>query len=155
MLRKVTRLMQRKEFETIFLQLKNDGKQIHVVTKVKQLPYDIVGIAVRLAELDFIRYVRICDKSIMASSENNPDKPLMPIVTVNHDTAIGVQIIYDLQYRFVSFLAINSPSKGHGGRMVDAIFDDFPHGWHSSVARGWSNGFWKRMMQKYSFLNWS
>ena len=154
MLQEMKRWMQRKEFEAIFMPINSDGKQMHVVTKVKKLPYDIVGMAVRLAELDFIKYVRICDKSIMASSENNPNKPKEPIVVENHETAIGVHVLYDLSYRYVNFYAINSPSKGHGGRMVDVILEDFPRGWQPAVVQDWSNGFWDRMKVKHSHLDW-
>jgi hypothetical protein len=64
-----------------------------VITRIKQLPIEIVNMAVSLAELDFIRYVRICNETLAASSENYPKRPKVPITLVNHENAIGIQIL--------------------------------------------------------------
>jgi len=39
---------------------------------VKKLPVEIVDMAIRLTDLEFIKYVRICDETLSASSENYP-----------------------------------------------------------------------------------
>lgn len=68
MLWKMTKWIIRKDFEKTFLPLTSKGKQIWVISKVKQLPYEIIEMALRLADLEFIKYIRICDETISASS---------------------------------------------------------------------------------------
>ena len=146
--------IKRKEFETIFSPFNENGKQVWVISRVKELPEEIVKMAFNLATLDFIRYVRICDKTLAASSENYPNRPKVPITHMNHDTAIGIQILYDTKYKAFDFFDINSPIKGNGSKMVDAVFKDFPKDWQPSVVMDWSDGFWDRMKEKYSELDW-
>jgi len=62
--------LNKKEFEKIFAPYIENGTQIWVISRVKKLPTEIVKIATRLADLDFIKYVRICDETLAASSEN-------------------------------------------------------------------------------------
>lgn len=150
----MTKWIKRKDFEKTFLPLTIKGKQIWVISRVKQLPYEIIEIVLRLADLDFIKYVRICDETIAASSENYPKRPKVPITNMNHDTAIGVQILYSLSHKYINFFDINSPIKGNGNKMVDAILKDFPKDWQPTVVMDWSNGFWDRMIEKHHGLNW-
>jgi hypothetical protein len=154
MLWEMTKWIKRKDFEKTFLPLTSKGKQIWVISKVKQLPYEIIEMALRLADLEFIKYVRICDETIAASSENYPNRPKVPITKMNHETAIGVQILYSLSHKYINFFDINSPIKGNGSKMVDAILKDFPKDWQPTVVMDWSNGFWDRMKEKYHQLNW-
>lgn len=154
MLWTMTKWLKRKDFEETFLSLITKGKQIHVIGRVKQLPYEIVEMALRLAELDFIKYVRICDETISASSENYPNRPKVPITNMNHETAIGVQILYSFSHKYINFFDINSPIKGNGSKMVDAVLRDFPKDWQPTFVMDWSNGFWDRMKEKYNKLDW-
>ena len=62
--------IKRKGFENIFAPFNDNGIQIWVISRVKKLPAEIVNMAVRLAKLDFIRYVRMCDETLVASGEN-------------------------------------------------------------------------------------
>ena len=149
-----SRRMNRKEFENLFLPFNESGTQVWVISRVKELPDEIIQMAVNLAQLDFIKYVRICDETMAASSENYPKRPKVPITHMNHDTAIGIQILYDTTYKTIDFFDINSPIKGKGGKMVDAVLQDFPKDWQPAVVMDWSNGFWKRMEEKYKQLNW-
>jgi len=146
--------VKKQEFEKLFLPYKNSGKQIWVINRVKQLPDEIVKMAVRLAELDFINYIRICDETLAASSENYPKRPKVPITILNHDTAIGIMILYSPVFKTINFFEINSPVKGNGSKMVDAILKDFPKDWYPAVAIDWSNGFWDKMEKKYNKLEW-
>ena len=146
--------MKRKEFEKMFLSFNESGTQVWVITRVKELPDEIVQIATNLAQLDFIKYVRICDETLAASSENYLKRTKVPITHMNHDTAIGIQILYDTTYKVIDFYDINSPVKGNGSKMVDAVLKDFPKNWRPAVIMDWSNGFWKRMEEKYKHLDW-
>ena len=144
----------KKEFNSLFIPYSADGKQIWVITRIKQLPIEIVNMAINLAELGFIKYVRICDETLAASSENYPKRPKIPITLVNHETAIGIQILYNTKYRYVDFFDINSPIKGNGSKMTDAILQDFPKDWQPTVTMDWSDGFWDKMKEKYEYLEW-
>jgi hypothetical protein len=150
----MTKWLQRKDFNEKFLPLTSKGKQIHVISRVKQLPYEIVEMVFRLADLDFIKYIKICDETLAASSENYPNRPKVPITNMNHETAIGVQILYSLSHKYINFFDINSPTKGNGGKMVDAILKDFPKEWQPAVVMDWSNGFWNRMIEKHNEFDW-
>ena len=146
--------MKRKEFEKVFLPFNESGTQVWVITRVKELPEEIVQMARNLAQLDFINYVRISDETLAASSENYPKRPKVPITHMNHDSAIGIQILYDTTYKVIDFYDINSPVKGNGGKMVNAVLKDFPKNWQPAVIMDWSDGFWKRMEEKYKHLDW-
>lgn len=146
--------MKRKEFEKEFLTYNENGKQVWVITKVKELPPEIVAMAKNLADLDFIKFVRISDESLSASSENYPNRPKVPITHMNHDTAIGIQILYSTDYKTIDFFDINSPVKGNGSKMVDAILKDLPKDWQPAVVMDWSDGFWDKMKEKYKNIEW-
>ncbi|WP_373523090.1 hypothetical protein [Aquiflexum sp.] len=142
----------RKEFEVMFDE--QSGTQIWVVGKIKELPLVIIQFALNLAELDFIKFVRIDGEMIAASSESYPKRPKVPIVQMLHQTAIGIEVLYDLEYKTIDFYDINSPIKGNGGKMADAILKDFPEGWQPLVFNDWSDGFWDRIKEKYKHLDW-
>ena len=54
MLWEMTKWKKKKEFEKVFLPFNSKGKQIWVISRIKQLPCEIVDISVRLAELEFV-----------------------------------------------------------------------------------------------------
>ncbi len=147
-------MIKRKEFEKEFLTFNESGTQVWVISKVKELPPEIVTMAKNLADLDFLKFVRITEESLSASSENYPNRPKVPITHMNHDTAIGIQILYSYKYKTIDFYDINSPVKGNGSKMVDAIFKDFPKDWQPAVVMDWSNGFWDKIKEKYKDLEW-
>ena len=146
--------LNKKEFEKAFAPYNERGTQIWVISRIKKLPNEIVKMAMRLADLEFINYVRVCDETLAASSENYPNRPKVPITDMNHVTAIGIQILYSTEYRIINFFDINSPKKGFGGKMVNAVFQDFSHDWQPAVAMDWSNGFWDKMKEKYRKDEW-
>lgn len=147
-------MLKRKEFEKLFLPFNENGKQIWGITKVKELPTPIIQMALNLAELDFIKYINISNEALAASSENYPKRPKVPITHMNHETAVGVQILYNVSYKYINFFDINSPTKGNGSKMVDAILKGLPNDWQPTVVLDWSDGFWDRMKEKYEDLNW-
>lgn len=150
----MSKLVKRKEFERQFLSFNENRKQIWVISRVKELPFEIVHMALKLAELDFIKFIRICDETLAASSENYPNRPKVPITHMNHPTAIGIQILYSTSYKTIDFFDINSPIKGNGNKMVEAILNDFQKDWQPAVVMDWSNGFWKKMEKKYKNFDW-
>ena len=144
----------RKEFEKLFLPFNEKGKQIWVITKVKELPVLIVNMALQLAELDFICYIRISNDSLAASTENYPNRPKVPVTHMNHPTAVGIQILYNVEYKYIDFFDINSPVKGNGSKMVAAVLKGFPKDWKAAVVLDWSGGFWDKMEEKHPECDW-
>ena len=67
---------------------------------------------IRLADLTFIKYVRICDETLSALSENYPKRPKVPITHMNHETAIGIQILYSISYKTIDFFNGQTLSVG-------------------------------------------
>ena len=150
----MSKWMVKKEFEKLFLPYNESGTQIWVIANIKRLPCEIADMAINLAKLDFIKYVRITEDTLAASSENEPKRPKVPITRQDHLTAIGVQILYSIGHKYIDFFDINSPVKGNGSKMVDAIFKDFPKDWNVAVTMNWNNEFWTKMEDKYSELEW-
>lgn len=145
----MNKLIKRKDFNKQFLPFNEKGKQIWVINRVKELPVEIVNMAIKLAELDFIHYVRICDETLAASSENEAKRVKIPVTRMNHPTAVGIQILYSPKYKTIDFFDINSPIKGNGSKMVNAVLPDFPRDWQPTVVMDWSNGFWDIMKKRY------
>ena len=73
---------------------------------------------------------------------------------MNHETFVGVQILYFLSYKYINFFDINSPTKGNGSKMVDAILKGLPNDWQPSIVLDRSDGFRDRMKEKYEEFNW-
>jgi|GEM_PF-668564 len=143
-----------KDFENLFRTYNETGKQIWVVGRVKKLPLVIVTMALNLLELDFIRFVCICNETLAASSENYPKRPKIPVTRVDHPTAIGIQILYSVEFKVFDFFDINSPVKGNGSKMVDAILKNLPKDWQPTVVMDLSNGFWDKMIKRHSECTW-
>ena len=147
-------LIKRKEFEKLFLPFNESGKQIWVIGKVKELPLPIIDMVLNLASLDFINFIHIGDDALAASSENYPNRPKIPITKMDHETAIGIEILYSDHHKYINFYDINSPMKGNGSRMVEAVFKDFPNDWQATVVMDWSGGFWEKMQEKFTNIDW-
>ena len=146
--------VKRKDFEKTFSAASIGGKKIWAITSVKELHKDILDVTVRLSNLDFINYVKITDGTIIASSDAKGNKNKKPITTMDHSTAIGVEIMYHSEYKILQFCEINSPIKGNGGKMISAVLTDLPKEWRLFVMMDWSGGFWKKMEEKYSDREW-
>lgn len=121
--------MNKKKFIKVFEPYNENGTQIWEISRIKKLPAEIIKMATRLADLDFIKYVGICDETLVASKKNCSNRPKVPITNMSHGTAAGIQIIYSRENKTINFYDINSPKKGFGGKMVGVIFKDFPEDW--------------------------
>ena len=62
---------------------------------------------------------------------------------MNHETAIGIKILYHTIYKTIDFTDINSPKNEYGGQMVDAIFQDSSKDWQLALLMDWKNGCYK------------
>ena len=149
----MSEFIKRKEFEQIFTPINASGKNIWVVHRVNELPSEIIDITLRLSALDFIKYIKLTDQILSASNELK-GKTNNPLTTMNHETAIGIDIIYHVDYKVIDFCEINSPIKGNGSKMVDAVLNNFPEEWQAAVVMDWSGGFWDKMKKKYNKIEW-
>ena len=146
--------MKRKDFEKKFSECTTENKKIWAVNKVKELDEDIIELAIRLGSLDFINHVRITNDAIIASSEIKEAGHRCPIATPNHPTAVGIEILYDCNHKYLSFFEINSPIKGNGRKMVSAVLTNLPQSWALAVLMDWSEGFWDKIIKEYSEKEW-
>ena len=150
----MTKLIKRKEIENIFLPIQQNGKEIWLIHKVKELPIEFVNMAIRLSSLDFIKHIRLTDDSISASSEVEGKRIKVPVTKPDHPSAIGIKIYFHKSYKIIDFDEINSPTKGNGSKMVDAVLANFPNNWQAAVAMDWSGGFWNKMKEKHKTIEW-
>ncbi len=150
----MSNLVKRKDFDRLFSELTIKNKKLWVINRIKELSQDIIDIAIRLASLDFINYVRITDEKITASNKVKGTRIKEPITTMNHPTAVGIDIIYHLDYKVLDFNEINSPIKGSGSKMLSAILTNLPNDWKVAVVMDWSGGFWDKMEEKYNDREW-
>jgi hypothetical protein len=139
----------KKEFETI-----ENGEKIWINTTTKLVPKIIYDISKRLAQIDLIKYVKISNDTILASSEIKGKRVLIPVIEQEHETAIGINLAFYLEHKMMDFCVINSPIKGYGSKMVDSVLTDFPDDWNATVIFDYSDGFWDKMKSIYDKINW-
>jgi hypothetical protein len=145
--------MKRKAFEQLFANHINNGKEVWIPARVRELPDIVVQIACNLLALEFIKYMRIDDEKLIASSEYTGTRVKMPITRTHHDTAIGIEIYHRADFETIDFSEINSPITGCGSAMVDAVLKNFPADWTASVF-DYSGGFWDKIKDKYAHIKW-
>lgn len=124
---------------------------IRVSKKVQTLHPVVEAMAINLAEVDPIRFIRILPDLLEASSEATAGRNRIPIVKPGHPSAIGVSAILDFAHQEIQFFAITSAKRGYGGKMVAAIMRALPADWRAVVVMNWdwSDGFWEHMSEKY------
>lgn len=123
--------------------------KIRVIKKLKSIHPVVDNIAFNLAEIDIIQYITISADFLRASSETTTGRTKIPITKPHHSTAVGVSLILELDYKVIQFYEMNSPIKGYGSRMVDAVIRALPEDWTAVIVMDWSDGFWDKMSKKY------
>jgi hypothetical protein len=126
--------------------------KIRYFQKPKSVHQVVEHIARNLAEIDIIKYITISKDYIKASSEITSGQNKLPITKIDHPTAVGVSLILELDYKVIQFYEMNSPVKGYGSKMVDAVIEALPEDWSAVVVMDWSGGFWDKMREKYDKL---
>jgi hypothetical protein len=127
--------------------------KIRYVIKIKSAHPVVKNIAVNLAEIDIIKYIMISKDYIKASSEITTGRNKLPITKIDHPTAVGVSLILELDYKVIQFYEMNSPVKGYGSKMVDAVIRALPEDWSAAVVMDWSGGFWEKMREKHDKID--
>ena len=124
--------------------------KIRYIKKLKLVHPVVERIAVNLAEIDIIKYITISEDYIKASSEITTGRIKIPITKIDHPTAVGVTLLLELNHKIIQFYEMNSPVKGYGSKMVDAVIRALPEEWSAVVVMDWSGGFWEKMREKHS-----
>src|SRR5665648_250768 len=127
--------------------------KIRVIKKLKSIHPVVENIAVNLAEIDIIKYITISEDYIKASSEITTGRNKIPITKLDHPTAVGVSMILEPNHKVIQFYEMNSPVKGYGSKMVDAVIRALPEDWSAVVVMDWSGGFWEKMREKHRKLD--
>ena len=126
--------------------------EVLISKKIQKLHPVVETISNNLAGIEPIQFIRISPDFLQASSEVTKGRVKIPITKPEHRTAIGLSLIIDLGHKDIHFFEMNSPIKGYGGMMVEAVLKDLPKGWSGVVAMDWSNGFWDKMKKRYRNL---
>lgn len=127
--------------------------KIRVIGNLKLIHPVVDNIARNLAEVDIIKYITISKDYMKASSEITTGRSKIPITKVDHPTAVGVSLILEMDYNVIQFYEMNSPVKGYGSKMVDAVIRALPDDWSAVVVMDWSGGFWEKMREKYEKID--
>ncbi len=134
----------------------NNDKDVTVWTlkKVKTIPSLAENTAKSLAALEAIKFIRITEDSIQASSELAGNKRKIPETKPFHPTAVGIYLLYDFEYKVMQIMEINSAIKGWGEKLVQASLNNLPQDWEVALVFDWSSGFWDKMEEKYTHVRW-
>jgi hypothetical protein len=129
------------------------SSKIRYLYRAKSVHPIVENIARNLAEIEIIKYIIISKDYIRASSEITIGRSKIPITKVDHPTAVGVSLILELDYKVIQFYEMNSPVKGYGSKMVEAVIRALPEDWSAAVVMDWSGGFWEKMREKYDKID--
>lgn len=126
--------------------------KVVVSRRLKEVHPIVNKIVNNLAELGPIKLIRVSPDFLQASSEVTEGRTKTPITKVGHPSAVGVSLILDCPHKNVQFFEITSATKGHGGKMVDAVLTALPADWEGVVVMDWSGGFWDEMAKRHRNL---
>ena len=135
------------------IESESDLSKIRYIKKIKLVHTVVENIARNLAKIDIIKYITISEDYIKASSEITTGRIKIPITKIDHPTAVGVTLLLELDYNVIQVYEINSPVKGYGSKMVDAVIRALPEDWSAVVVMDWSGGFWEKMREKHRKLD--
>ena len=138
---------------TIWIQKYCHGKEVRLSSGLRRLDLLQEKMISNLSMIDSLHFIKVKPTVILISSETDGFHK-NPITKPGHPTAIGVWIELDYNFKILEFVEINSPIKGYGQRMVDAILFDLPIDWQTTVVFDHSNGFWDRMKGKHTKVRW-
>ncbi len=134
--------------------LSNKDTTIWKLKKVKAIDPIIDDAVKRLANLEIIKYVRVTDDSIQASNELKGNKRKLPATEPFHPSAVGIYLVYDFDYKYMTIMEINSAVRGWGEKLVRASVTGLPQDWEVALVFDWSSGFWEKMEQKFNHIRW-
>ena len=126
--------------------------EVVISRNIHKLHPVVKAISNNLAGIEPIKFIRISPDFLQASSELTKGRVKIPVTKPEHRTAIGLSLILDIGVKDIHFFEMNSPIKGYGGMMVEAVLKDLPKGWSGVTGMDWSSGFWDKMKKRYGNL---
>lgn len=138
---------------TIWIQKHCHGKEVRLSSGLRKLDLIQEKMISNLAMIDSLHFIKVKPNAILISSEAEGFYK-NPITRPSHPSAIGVWIELDYNFKILEFVEINSPIKGYGQRMVDAVLFDLPIDWQTTVVFDHSNGFWDWVKEKHTNVRW-
>jgi len=130
-----------------------DGQRVRKAHTVEKIPPVFQSLAMSLARIPDLRYIKIFSDRIAASNVLSADGKKNPVVQIGAEGIVGVELLIDVPNKILQFYALTSATKGCGRRMVDAVVAAAPEGWFLAVPMDWSSGFWNRMAQEFPRLS--
>jgi hypothetical protein len=129
-----------------------DGQRIRKAHSVRRIDPIFQDLAVGLARIPALRYIKIFPERLTASNILSRDGKKNPVVKVGAEGLVGVELLVDESTKVVQFYALTSAVKGCGRKMVEAVLGAAPEDWHLAVVFDSSGGFWCKMMAENSRL---
>jgi len=123
--------------------------KIRVIKKLKSINPVVENIARNLGKINIIKYITISADYLRASNEITTGRNKIPIINIDHSTAVGVFLLLERDHKVIQFYEMNSAIKGYGSKMVDAVISALPEDWSAVVVMDWSRGFWDKMREKH------
>ncbi len=130
----------------------NDGQRIRKAHSVRRIDPIFQDLAVGLARIPELRYIKIFPERLTASNILSQNGKKNPVVKVGAEGLVGVELLVDESTKVVQFYALTSAVKGCGRKMVQAVVGATPEDWHLAVVFDWSGGFWRKMMAEHPRL---
>ena len=132
-----------------------DGERIRKAHSVRRIEPIYVNLAMSLAEISELRYIKLFPERLAASSVLSQDGKKNPVVEVGAEDLVGIELLIDTAAQVVQFYALTSAVKGCGRRIVEAVIEGTPQDWFLAVPLDWSGGFWRKMAAEHPRLRLS
>ena len=123
-----------------------DGQRIRKAHSVRRIDPIFQDLAVGLARIPELRYIKIFPERVTASNILSQAGKKNPVVKIGGEGLVGVELLIDESTKVVQFYALTSTVKGCGRKIVEAVLGATPEDWHLAVVFDWSGGFWRKMM---------
>jgi hypothetical protein len=123
-----------------------DGERIRKAHSVRRIDPIFQDLAVGLARIPELRYVKIFPERLTASNVLSQDGKKNPVVKIGGDDLVRMELLIDASTKVVQFCVLTSAVKGCGRKMVQAVVAATPEDWHLAVVFDWSGGFWQKMV---------
>ncbi len=128
-----------------------DGKRVFRATnvRIKNIHPIYLQIAESLSHIDDLKFIKVYNDRLCASSELSTDKKKAPVTTMDQDGIIGIELFIDPSTFTIQFYSLASSKQGCGRKMVNAVVNATPDNWTLVVVMDWSGGFWDRMLEEH------
>jgi hypothetical protein len=132
--------------------MQTHADRIFKARSVRDVHPVVAALAERLAAVPQLQYVKIYPERVTASNVLSSDGKKNPVVKVDAEGIVGVELLIDPDTKIVQFFALTSVVRGVGRQMVEAVLSATPDDWEVVVLLDWSGGFWVRMAEDYPRL---